>query len=73
IQRTLGLPKNAFSYLRSHGAIDVEHIKFFENLVNRIDDPEDQAQIIHCAKMFYHLYGNVFGELNESQIENIAA
>jgi len=73
IQNALGLPKGAFSYLRSHGAIDIEHVKFFEGLMNRIDDPEDQAQIIHCANMFYHLYGNVFRQLDESQILRIAA
>lgn len=73
IQNALGLPKSAFSYLRSHGAIDVEHIKFFEDLMNKIDSPEDQEQIIHCSKMFYHLYGNVFRELNEIQVESLAA
>lgn len=73
IQTALGLPKGAFSYLRSHGAIDIEHVKYFEGLMNRIEDPEDQAQIIHCANMFYHLYGNVFRQLDESQILRIAA
>lgn len=73
IQDALGLPNGAFSYLRSHGAIDIEHIKFFEELMNRIDDPDDQAQIIHCSNMFYHLYGNIFRELDESQALSIAA
>ena len=73
IQDALGLPNGAFSYLRSHGAIDIEHIKFFEELMNRIDDPDDQAQIIHCSNMFYHLYGNIFRELDESQVLSIAA
>ncbi|MFT5137375.1 MAG: long-chain acyl-CoA synthetase [Arenicella sp.] len=73
IQDALGLPNAAFSYLRSHGAIDIEHIKFFEELMNRIDDPDDQAQIIHCANMFYHLYASIFRELDESQVLSIAA
>lgn len=73
IEKALGLPKRAFSYLRSHGAIDIEHIKFFEDLMNKIDDPKDQEQIIHCSKMFYHLYGNVFRELNQMQVESLAA
>ena len=73
IQNALGLHQGAFSYLRSHGAIDIEHVKFFEDLMNRIDDRKDQAQIIHCAKMFYHLYGNVFRELDENQVLSIAA
>lgn len=73
IENALGLPSSGFSYLRSHGAIDIEHIKFFEGLMNRIDDEEDQRQIIHCATVFYHLYGNVFRELDESQVHSIAA
>lgn len=73
IQNALGLPKTAFSYLRSHGSLDQEHVQFFETLMNRIDDPSDQVQIIHCANMFYHLYGDIFRELDESQVLTIAA
>ena len=73
IRRALNLPESAFSYLRSHGSLDQEHVKFFENLVNKIDDSTDQAQIIHCANMFYHLYGNVFRELDGSQAKQLAA
>ena len=29
IQKTLNLPDEAFSYLRSHGALDQSHVKFF--------------------------------------------
>ena len=65
IQTTLGLPKKAFSYLRSHGALDQEHIVFFENLMNRITDPKEQDLIIHSANMFFRLYGNIFYELND--------
>ncbi|MGD8590948.1 MAG: iron-containing redox enzyme family protein [Chromatiales bacterium] len=60
IQERLELPKQAFRYLTSHGSLDQSHIKFFENLMNRIDDPVDQRLVIHCAKMFYLLYGNIF-------------
>lgn len=63
IRATLGLPKKAFSYLYSHGALDLEHVKFFENLVNRIEDPADQAAIVHAARMFYGLYGDLFRTL----------
>ena len=59
----LQLPAKAFSYLRSHGALDQEHVKFFEQLMNRITDLDDQAAIIHAAPRFYHLYGNIFREL----------
>lgn len=60
IQERLKLPKQAFRYLNSHGSLDQSHIKFFENLMNRIDDPEAQQLVIHCARMFYLLYGNIF-------------
>ena len=63
IQVALNLPKKAFSYLRSHGALDQEHVKFFEDLMDRITDPEEQALIIHSARVFYQLYANIFRTL----------
>ena len=60
IQKALDLPARAFTYLRSHGALDQDHIKFFEGLMNRIDDVNDQEQIIHSARMFYRLYAGIF-------------
>lgn len=73
IQATLALPSKAFSYLKSHGALDVSHVEFFKDLMNRIDKPEDQAEIIRSAKMFYRLYGNIFRELgNIAPLANAA-
>ncbi len=63
IQRALGLPDDAFSYLRSHGELDREHTAHFETLMNLLDDPVDQQAVIHAAKMFYRLYGDVFRSL----------
>ncbi len=63
IANKLQLPKSAFSYLTSHGALDQDHIKFYENLMNKIDDPADQAVIVHAAKRFYRLYGDIFRTL----------
>jgi pyrroloquinoline quinone (PQQ) biosynthesis protein C len=63
LQRYLGLPAQAFSYLTSHGSLDLSHMDFYRNLVNRIDDPVDQAAVIHCAQRFYRLYGAVFSDL----------
>lgn len=60
IQKALELPDEAFSYLISHGSLDIEHISFFEKLMNKIDNTEDQKAIIHCAKMMYKLYGDIF-------------
>ncbi len=60
IETSLNLPKEAFSYLRSHGSLDVEHVDFYQQLMNRVDDAEAQAAIIHCAKVMYRLYGDIF-------------
>ena len=73
IQNKLGLPKQAFSYLRSHGSLDQDHIVFFQNLMNRIDDKAEQDVIIHSAKMFFQLYGNIFRTLgNSMQVGEVA-
>lgn len=63
IQKKLGLPKNAFAYLTSHGALDIEHVDFFRSLMDRIDDESDQRAIVHCARVFYKLYGDIFRHL----------
>ena len=60
IQERLGLPQTAFRYLTSHGSVDQDHIVFLEKLVNRLDDPADKDEVTHCARMFFHLYGDVF-------------
>jgi len=65
IGKTLDLPEEALSYLRSHGALDQDHIRFFESLMNRISEEKDQEQIIHSAKMFYRLYGDIFRTLKQ--------
>jgi pyrroloquinoline quinone (PQQ) biosynthesis protein C len=63
IQQSLGLDNNAFSYLSSHGNLDISHINFYEGLVNKLDDEKDRAMLIHSAKIFYKLYGDIFREL----------
>ena len=64
IRERLGLPANAFAYLNSHGALDLGHVAFFESLMNRVEDRADQAQIVHAARMFYRLYGDIFRALD---------
>lgn len=73
IKNKLGLPANAFSYLRSHGSLDQDHIVFFEGLMNKITDKNEQDQIIHSAKMFFKLYANIFRELDSSAAQADAA
>ncbi len=59
IQKLLGLPDQAFSYLYSHGALDQEHFEFFRNLMNDITAPDDQQAIIDAARVVYRLYGDM--------------
>lgn len=63
IQQALGLPNAAFSYLRSHGTLDVEHTEHFARLMDRIDNPDDQAAILQASLRFCRLYGDVFRDL----------
>ncbi|CAN5487282.1 iron-containing redox enzyme family protein [soil metagenome] len=73
IQEHLELPDRAFSYLRSHGTLDREHVSHFEQLMNRIDDPNDQLDIVHAARAFYRLYADVFRSLPMPVLSGVAA
>jgi heme oxygenase len=59
IQVALDLPDAAFSYLRSHGTLDQEHTKHLANLLEKMT-PDDQAEVLRCARIFYRLYGDIF-------------
>lgn len=63
IEQGLDLPSRAFSYLRSHGTLDREHTAHLARLLNRLELREDQAAVVHAAKVFYRLYGNVLRDL----------
>lgn len=63
IQTALQLPNGAFSYLHSHGALDIEHVKFFQKLLDRISNHEDQRVIIHAAQAHYRLYTDIINSL----------
>jgi pyrroloquinoline quinone (PQQ) biosynthesis protein C len=60
VQAALGLPLNAFTYLRSHGELDKEHINDLGAILERLVDDEDRRAVIRCARGIYWLYGNVF-------------
>jgi len=60
IQATLGLPVTAFTYLRSHGELDKEHINDLGAILERLAEEEDRHAVIRCARGIYWLYGNVF-------------
>jgi len=63
IKATLDLPQEAFSYLTSHGSLDVGHVEFYENLMNQLSCEKDQRAVLHSAKIFYKLYGDIFRAL----------
>jgi pyrroloquinoline quinone (PQQ) biosynthesis protein C len=62
IQQALTLPDRAFSYLRSHGTLDQQHIQHLAELLNAMT-PDDQADVLRSARVFYKLYGDVFRAL----------
>jgi pyrroloquinoline quinone (PQQ) biosynthesis protein C len=73
VQKSLGAEGAAgFSYLRSHGTLDVEHTALFRNLVDGFEDRETQDVIIDAARVMYRLYGAIFEELGERFLGKIA-
>jgi pyrroloquinoline quinone (PQQ) biosynthesis protein C len=63
LAQSLKLPPACFVYLTSHGELDVGHTEFYANIVNKITDKNDQQLLIHSAKNFYKLYGDIFREI----------
>lgn len=63
VRTSLGLPKEAFRYLTSHGALDQDHMRFFEGLVNRLDGPADQDAIVAMASRIFDLFANIFATI----------
>lgn len=59
----LDLPQEAFTYLSSHGSLDLDHVAFFAGLMNRVERPDDREAVVHCARMIYRLYGDIFRHL----------
>lgn len=70
VERELGLPRRAFTYLRSHGNVDVKHIGDYERIVNRLDRAEDREAVVHAARMFFKLYGDVLRQLPRADFES---
>ena len=63
IRQRLQLPPQAFSYLTSHGSLDLEHIELFKGLMERLEDADDKAAVVHTAQVVYRLYGDIFRSL----------
>ncbi|KEQ52887.1 AMP-binding protein [Sphingobium chlorophenolicum] len=63
VRASLGLPHTAFTYLTSHGALDQDHMRFFETLMNRLTDPADQDAIVAMANDIFDLFGGLFAAI----------
>lgn len=63
IMQATDLPKQAFSYLHSHGTLDQVHLKFYASYVNKIDNVEDQNSIIEVANNTFLLFADMFKAL----------
>ncbi|RSB52615.1 TenA family transcriptional regulator [Acinetobacter soli] len=63
IQQHLKLPNKAFSYLKSHGSLDISHMQNFEKLMNSVTDEKDQQDIIHCSKVVFSLYTQMYEQV----------
>ena len=66
VQSALSLPDRAFSYLRSHGTLDREHVQHLAGILDRLHAPEDRAAVRDCARAMFWLYGNVFRGLERA-------
>jgi pyrroloquinoline quinone (PQQ) biosynthesis protein C len=66
IGATLRLPSGAFSYLSSHGALDLDHVDFFAEVLDLLE-PHEFALVSKRSRIFYKLYGDVFRSLSPLQ------
>ena len=74
MKASLGLESDTgFTYLRTHGSLDTEHVAFFRTLVDGFSDRKTQRIIIDNATIFYRLYGSIFHDLGaRAELSNAA-
>ena len=63
IQSSLSLPKQAMSYMISHGSLDIAHMQQFAELMNQLKSDKDKEAVLTTARVMYGLYGNIFRQL----------
>lgn len=66
VARSLNLGPECFSYLRSHGALDQDHVAFFAGLMDEVGDPQDQQAIIEVAAAVFSLFAGLFRSIPHS-------
>jgi hypothetical protein len=69
LQAHLQLPDSACTHLRTGGAQSLHLARYFAQLLDGLTEPQDQADVVHAAKMFYRLYDDVFRSLPLPQHE----
>ncbi len=72
IATTLQLPPGAFSYLSSHGSLDIAHVAFFRELVDALG-ADDQQAVVDAARQFYRLYGDIMQRVHRDHARRPAA
>ena len=60
VAASLGLGPEGVRYLTSHGAIDQQHMRVFQQLMDQVEDADDQAAIIEVAGAVFELFAEVF-------------
>ncbi len=75
IRATLGLPASAFTYLTSHGSLDIGHVKTFAGLMDRLEETGDRQAVVDGAIAVYRLYGDIFRALpvQDARVIQVAA
>ena len=64
LQSVLDLPTRAFTYLRSHGTLDQQHVEHLAGILERFDCDDDRQAVVRCARTIYWLYGSMFRQLD---------
>ena len=73
LMQSLGLTRKSFTYLMSHGTLDLSHMEFFKGIMNRLEREEDKQAVIHMAKRMFVLFADVFRSIpHESEVSHAA-
>ena len=73
LSNRLNLEDECFTYLSSHGALDLSHMDFYEGLVNRITDVSERQILLDSSQRFYRLYNDIFTSLPLTLNEEVVA
>ena len=63
---------DGFSYLKTHGSLDIEHTEMFQRLLNSLTDPSVVDIVIDHTQMMYRLYGAIFEDLGALELHKAA-